>query len=303
MIYKIYWVPRRRTTRESALINQGLINNPRVELVDDPEESDFIFHFYYTKHKDPEKEKESKEFYSRRYDPHKTVIIDYHDNPNWYFSMQGYFAYFKRSWTQSVREEHYTARKRIAHPANMWPLTMAIMDEFIVNENVERDVVLSCTVREKTNRGHIDRVRVLRLLEQMKIQGNARIGQLNRGNMLRFNDIDMRDYFKLLKRSKIVVTCNPSKWEGDHRTWEAFANRALVFVDRTLTPLYHPLVDRKHCIFYDLSDDGLKALRSTITYFLEEPGHANEIAKAGHEFTMKYHRASNRIDEILDVIT
>ena len=99
------------------------------------------------------------------------------------------------------------------------------------------------------------------------------------------------------------MTCNPSRWEGDHRTWEAFANGALVFVDRMWTPLTHPLVDGKHCIFYDLSGDGITKLRRKISYFLQETDHAEDIARAGHEFTMKYHRASNRIDEILDVIT
>lgn len=303
MIYKIYWVPRHRPTREYTLISQGLVNNPRVKIVDTPEESDFIFHFYYTRHRDPGEEEIARKFYSRKYDPHKTVIIDYHDSPNWYFDMQGYFAYFKRSWTQSVRKGDYTIRKRIAHPSNMYPLTMAIMDEFIIDENLKRDVELSCTVREKARRGHIDRIRVLRLLERMNIQGNVQIGQLNRGNMLRFNDIDMRDYFRLLKRSKIVVTCNPSKWEGDHRTWEAFANGALVFVDRTLTPLAHPLVDGEHCIFYDLSNKGLEILRERILYYLDRTDKAERIARAGHEFTMKYHRTSNRIDEILEVIT
>ena len=99
------------------------------------------------------------------------------------------------------------------------------------------------------------------------------------------------------------MTCNPDKWEGDHRTWEAFANGPLVFVDRMYTPMVHPLIDGEHCIFYDLSDEGLEELRKKILYFLENPTQAEAIAKAGHEFTMKYHRASNRVDEILDVIT
>ena len=61
---KIYWVPRHIEHRESFLISQGLANNARVELVDRPERSDFIFHFYYTKHIDPEKTKEVEAFYA-----------------------------------------------------------------------------------------------------------------------------------------------------------------------------------------------------------------------------------------------
>jgi len=105
-----------------------------------------------------------------------------------------------------------------------------------------------------------------------------------------------------LKRSRIVVTCNPNKWEGDHRTWEAFASGALVFVDKMYTPMVHPLIDGEHCIFYEMSEIGLRELRSVIFYYLDNLTEAEEIARTGHEFTMKYHRASNRIDEILDVI-
>lgn len=300
---KIYWVPGFRENREYLLIKQGLDNNPRVELVGTPEESDFVFHFYY--------KAKYEDHYTKSYPREKTVVIDYHDNPTWYCNIPC-FAYFKRSWVWNKRVGDYTVRMPISHPVHkhlalpprdrFYPLTMAIMDEFIVREELERDVVLSCTLREKEKRGHVDRIRVLRLLEGMNIQGNVQIGQLNRGNMKRFDEPDMRDYFRLLKRSRIVVTCNPSMWEGDHRTWEAFANGALVFVDRTLTPLRHSLIDREHCIFYDLSDRGLQILKHKIFYYLRNPEEAEAIAKAGHDFAMKYHRTSNRIDEMLDVI-
>jgi len=291
---KIYWVPGFRENREYLLIKQGLRNNPRVRLVNNPEDSEFIFYFYYVN--------KYREHYKQNFPEEKTIIIDYHDNSTWYFSMP-HFAYFKRSWSRSVNEGRYTTRQAVKHSSNMYPLTMAIMDEFIVSEDIERDIALSCTLREKERKGHIDRIRVLRLLESMNIKGTTQIGQLNRGNMKCFNDERMCDYFRLLKRSRIVVTCNPSKWEGDHRTWEAFANGALVFVDRTLTPLRHPLIDGEHCIFYDLSDRGLQILKHKIFYYLRNPGQANAIAKRGHEFAMKYHRTTNRIDEILEVIT
>jgi len=67
--------------------------------------------------------------------------------------------------------------------------------------------------------------------------------------------------------------------------------------------MVHPLIDEKHCIFYEMSDSGLEKLRKKILYFLKNPVHAAVIAKTGHDFTMKYHRTSNRIDEILKVIT
>ena len=294
---KIYDVPAYRGgTREYKLIKQGLMNNPRVELVDNIEESDFVFQFYYiARH---------KEHYPQNLPSEKTVVIDYHDRSHFRCPVEC-IAYFKRSWVDRVEslDRKYATKKVIPRPPHYYPLTMAIMDEFIINEDMERDIVLSCPLRRDKKGWHLNRTRVLELLEEMNIQGKTQIGEFNAGHMRRFNAPDMRDYFSLLKRSRIVVTCNPNRWEGDHRTWEAFASGALVFVDRMYTPMIHPLVDGKHCIFYEMSEVGLRELRAMILYYLKHTAETDVIAKAGHEFTMKYHRASNRIDEILDVIT
>ena len=291
---KVYYVPCYGDgTREYRLIRQGLVNNSRVELVDNEGDSDFIFYFYHTR--------KHKKYYTQQFPPQKTVIIDYHDRSQWLFQVKC-FAYFKRSWVVMLKqEEGYTTKKPIPRDPHLHPLTMAIMDEFIIEEDMERDLVLSCPLRIKP--GNPNRQRVLDLVRGIDIQGKTQIGVLNKGSMRAFNDQNMRNYFKLLKRSRIVVTCNPSRWEGDHRTWEAFASGALVFVDRMWTPLTHPLIDGKHCVFYDLSDSGLTELEERIEYYLRHGELAYDIARAGHEFTMKYHRTSNRIDEILDVIT
>ena len=293
---KIYYVPCYKDgTREYRLIRQGLMNNPRVELVDNIEKSDFIFQFYYiARH---------REHYPQDLPPEKTIVIDYHDRSHFNCPVPC-FAYFKRSWVDRIEspDGKYATKKVIPRPSHYHPLTMAIMDEFIINKDMERDIVLSCTLR-KTQPWHFNRKRVLELLEKMDIQGKTQIGEFNAGHMRRFNEPDMRDYFSLLKRSRIVVTCNPNRWEGDHRTWEAFASGALVFVDKIYTPMVHPLIDGKHCIFYEMSEVGLRELRAVIFYYLNNLTEAEVIAKAGHEFTMKYHRTSNRIDEILDVIT
>ena len=292
---RIYYVPTRgEGIREYRLIKQGLVNNPRVKLVSTKENSDFIFQFHYiARH---------REHFPQDLPPEKTVVIDYHDRSHFRCPVEC-FAYFKRSWVDRVEspDGRYATKKVISHPPHYHPLTMAIMDEFIIREDVERDVTLSCTLRRKGR--HFNRIRVLELLEGMNIRGNTQIGELSKGHMRRWNEPDMREYFKLLKRSRIVVTCNPTKWEGDNRTWEAFANGALVFIDKIYTPMVHPLIDGEHCIFYEMSESGLETLQGKLLYYLYRIDEAERIARAGHEFAMKYHRASNRIDEILDVIT
>lgn len=293
---KIYYPPFvHKETREYHLIKQGLVNNSRVELVESEGESDFVFLFYYV-------ERLSRQSPSWAFPPEKTVIIDYHDRPGWFFISHVSLAYFKRSWTEIEEKGNYTVRKPCPKPSNAHPLTFAIMDEFIVNEKTERDISLSCTFRPAKHRKHLNRERVLNLLKVMDIPGKTQLGSYNKGSMKRFNAPDMREYFKLLKRSRIVVTCGPGRSEGDHRTWEAFASGALVFIDTMYFPLTHPLVDGKHCIFYEPSDSGLMELSGKIEYFMEHQNKAEVIAKEGHEFAMKYHRTSNRIDEILEVI-
>jgi len=294
---KIYYVPcYGHGTREYALIKQGLVNNPRVQLVSNHEESDYIFYFYFTS--------KYKEYYNQEFPPEKTVLVDYHDKVHWLSHVEC-FIYFKRSWVapnvlEAADGQLYTIKVPMPRPSHLHPLTLAIMDEFIIKEERERDFVLSCPLRRKVRNPNRDRV--LNLLEGMDIWSKSQIGAINKGSMRAFNAPDMREYFRLLKRSKIVVTCNPSRWEGDHRTWEAFENGALVFVDKMYTPTSHPLIDGEHCIFYDLSDTGLRELRAMIFYYLKHITEAEIIAKAGHEFTMKYHRTSNRIDEMLDII-
>ena len=288
---KVYYVPAYSLTREFLLILQGLRNNPRVELTGDPEESDFVFQFYYrSKH---------KKHYKETFSPDKTILIDYHDFPGWMSSIKCK-AYFKRSWVVPAVKGYGIIKEPIKRPANCYPLTFAIMDEFIISEKMKRDIQLSCPLRVKNR--HYNRIRVLEAIDSINIKGKIQIGEFSKGAMRKFNDNNMRDYFRLLKCSRIVVTCNPDPWEGDHRTWEAFASGALVFIDRMFTPLVRPLIDGKHCIFYDISGPGFELLKEKVRYYLDNPCEADVIAKQGHEFTMKYHRTSNRIDEILEKI-
>ena len=288
---RIYYVPCHKQTREYRLIRQGLSNNPRVKLVSGEKTSDFVFLFYSVLEDNPHLRK--------AFPPHKTVFIDYCDKPRWVHPIKC-LAYFKRSWVEMMVKGNHVVKEPIPRPSNFYPLTMAIMDEFIIDGDMERDVALSCTLRARKQR--FNREQVLILLRGMHIQGKLQIGEFNREGARGFDGPLMREYFRLLRRSRIVVTCNPSKWEGDHRTWEAFASGALVFVDRTYTPMAHPLIDGEHCVIYETSNRGLMKLAHRILYFLENPVQAEAIAKAGYDFTMKYHRASNRIDEILERI-
>jgi len=287
---KIYLVPSKKITREYLMIKQGLENNWDTELVDKKEKSDFIFLFYTTLKHQPDIHKSFPE--------EKLIFIDFHDKPGIVFDVKCR-AYFKRSWVEPYTQNGWWLKKEKKWPSHFHPINFAIMDEFLIPaQNVERDIDLSCTIRPHER--HPNRPKVLNFIKSLDIPGKTQIGELNKGNMNRFNDSDMREYFMLLRKSKMVVTCNPSRWEGDFRTWEALASGALVFVDRMYIPMKYPLKDGEHCIIYDTSNKGMKGLKDKIFYFLEHSKEARSIGLRGLVYALQYHKATCRIDNILE---
>ena len=172
------------------------------------------------------------------------------------------------------------------------------MDDFIIEEELERDIDLGCYLIKDA--GQYNRHNVLSILEwassDLKDKLNIQLGPVTKSNREGFDNT----YLKTLKRTKILVTCNPDRWEGDSRTWEAFANGPLVFVDKLYSLHQHPLIDGEHCIFYNPSNP--KELLDKLNYYLSNESEAKEIAENGHNYTMKYHRSSNRIDDILAIL-
>ena len=80
-------------------------------------------------------------------------------------------------------------------------------------------------------------------------------------------------------------------------TWEALSSGALVMVDKMLTPIVNPLIDKEHIIFYDKNN--LDDLKQKIIFYLNNDNLREKIAKNGNDFVLKYHKTSDRIDEIL----
>lgn len=289
---KIYFLPfsiSRRPPREFLLLEQGLIENKRVELVEDEASCDFIFAHYspwiFWVRDHP----------NMKLDPAKLIFIDYGDSASRMFPVKCK-AYFKRSWTARPKPDDFSIRMSLSFPDNYHPIAHAIMDQFIIDENIERDIDMLCTLRDSPKQPN--RRRILDFLKGLDINGTKHVGQFN--NMMRRGF--SRAYSRFLKRGKLAITCMPGPNEGDFRTWEAFASGALVFVDRQYTLTEHPLVDGEHCIFLTATEEGMKELGEKIRYFLANKEQAEKIARQGYEFTMKYHRGTNRIDEILNVI-
>lgn len=104
-------------------------------------------------------------------------------------------------------------------------------------------------------------------------------------------------YFQQMYNSKIIVTVNPSSWEGDFRLWESLGSGALVFVDPLFVPHPYPLVHEEHVIFFSNTDKD--DLFRKLDYYRSHPDEAQRIAYNGYVHAMRYHRTTSMIDYVL----
>lgn len=111
--------------------------------------------------------------------------------------------------------------------------------------------------------------------------------------------IQNANYLDTMRQSRVVVTSNPTGWEGDSRTWEALASGALVMVDTMVVPLPFPLVDKVHVVYYDPMDKA--AFLEKLRYYLSHPDEARRIGLQGHAYAVRHHRTANRADYMLSV--
>lgn len=55
-----------------------------------------------------------------------------------------------------------------------------------------------------------------------------------------------------------------------------------------------------HVIFYDKKN--LSTLKEQILFYLKHPDLTRNVSQEGHDYALKYHKPSDRIDEILSQI-
>ena len=65
-----------------------------------------------------------------------------------------------------------------------------------------------------------------------------------------------------------------------------------------ITPAVNPFEHRKHLVYYD----SLEHLGNEIEYYLENDEERKMIANNGYTYALEYHKTSDRIDEILEII-
>ena len=225
-----------------------------------------------------------------------------------HYSGQNCALYFKRSW---VNRHNGTSRPflgdngSIAAPHPSWyrPIHFALLDRYQMGTylpHAERPLTMSCLLRSHSLI-HFDesRARVLHWVMQAAqdwglADRSAFVGHIS--DAIR-TEHDIA-YYQALRHTRVVITANPSYNEGDHRTWEALGSGALVFVDRTMTPLAPPLIDGIHVVEYDTHD--LEDFRARLKYYIfDAPEEAETIAKQGTAFALRHHRPINRASYVL----
>lgn len=265
----LYLVPG-LPSRSCKMIEQGLKNHTSVELVSRPEESDFII------------------LHNSRYTPgmknipaDKLVYVDFSDKGE--MKPPKAVATFRRTSPQG---------------SPFYPITFAVMDEFIRPRNFRPLIGLGCYLRKHP--WHLRRDDVVDALKKHKwVDVSVILRPVNNAGRGEFN----KEYFKTLYDTALNVTCTPAPYSlGDWRTWECLVSGATVFMDMLTMPfLQHPVIPNIHYISYDPgSKKGINELIEKLEYYLNYENGTSEI---GRGFVLKHHRSVNRIDNILSVIS
>ena len=232
----------------------------------------------------------------------RLIILDEHDDPKPKVKMNDYLAYFKRSYV--LKKDGVVLGQLVNPPERYFPFQYSMAAAYIpsrLEEERHRHLDVVCTLR--VGRGEFQaRARVLQWTRQAMLvhdlSGYA--GELNTGSRVGFNS----EYFALMRQARAVVTCQPGEWEGDFRTFEAFASGALVFSDdvNPAPGLPYPFLDGVHYIRIDVSTStkAPAALEAKLRYYLvDRPDLGARIARTGFHHALRYHRAVSRIDWIL----
>ncbi|MEO0545022.1 MAG: glycosyltransferase [Pseudomonadota bacterium] len=288
-------------SNEVRLTRAGLEEHPRVELVDDPEAADFLFfcqnHFNerYPRRAELIKLKDRYKF--------KTIFLDFDDDPFGIYDKDDFTwrLYFKRSCVN---------RKmgcRVDYDGlPIVPTAYCVVDkiaEVTPPQERERTIDVACLFDDHIVDSWVYKKARGRLLQfakefREKHDFNVVVGTVSETGQVGRSGLDDR-YKDCLLSSKIVLHANPDPWEGDSRTWEALSSGALVFVDKMVQPIKNPLVDGEHVIFYDVSDEGFKALEQAILHYLNKDDERKKIALCGQEFVHSNHRPVHRIGAII----
>ncbi len=278
------------------IIKDGVKLNSKTELVKSYAECDYVFlDFRHINNRSGYKGN-LKEF-----DKNKIIVIDYIDQQE-LFDVDC-LHYFKRS---SVLKRDGSFIIPPYH-RQVIPISYCVKNNWLDFDldtlpATKRDIDISVFFRqthEITKMCMFNRAMIADFVSNKYQDKNIHVGIVdNDGEAGR---VSMgKEYIDKMLRSKIVVNCNPDEWEGDYRLFETLSCGAMVIVDKMITPVVNPFQNKEHLVYYS----SIKELEKVLDYYLSQAGDSEriKIAQKGYEYALKYHKTSNRIDEILEII-
>jgi hypothetical protein len=270
------------------LAKEGLLLHPNIRLVATPEAAAVVVYLPVSApwHKSECNKPEFKE---------KTIILDEGDYPQ-LFEQPGpgeWLLYFKRSYVRRHDGAFKGYMGYLDNPAVL-PMTYPVAEAYVrpqFNMMRGRDLDIVCTLRGSAS--DPTRLRVRQWVDEYaKARGVKKVvaGQVNHAS----RTVVDTSYLGQMFRAKLIVTSNPSDWEGDFRLMEAYASGALIVVDRMYVPRPYPLLEGKHVVYYDNSNK--TDLFEKLDVYRTQMEKARRIAVAGYLHAMKHHRAANLMD-------
>jgi len=327
------------------LVKEGLLLHPNVQLVATPDEADLVVFL-------PESMRwDRSECGKEQYFP-KMVILDEGDGPdlfgvdrrNWTSSNPGvpwHVGYFKRSYIRRSRGSFKGLMGWMTnhHGKDVFPMTYPVANAYVKSPFTklkDREYEIVCTLRG--SKGDPARQIVQQWTKEYARLRNvtkAVTGEVNHESRRTIS----KGYFHQLQTAQIVVSSNPSGWEGDFRLMEAMGSGALVFVDNMMVPRPHPLVNHRHIVYYDNTNKTvcrtpssqpsysshamstlpqthdltsntttvtgaslLQAFFEQLDYYRTRKNIARKVAVGGYLHVLKYHRSSCLIDYVLRTV-
>lgn len=190
---------------------EGLLLHPNIHLVSTPEQADVVVYL-------PVSADWHKTECNRPDLRNKTLVLDEGDYPQLFSpdDQNGPFLlYFKRSYVRRSNGIFHGYMNYLSSLAVL-PMSYSIMEAYVRSEylvHAKRDVELLCTLRGSSHDPVRLRVRnwVKEYAESRGIPKEAyRAGEVDFAS----RTVVSGGYFSNMHRARIIVTSNPSNWEG-----------------------------------------------------------------------------------------
>lgn len=187
-----------------------------------------------------------------------------------------------------------TTGARLMYGKKIFPLPFAAEQSYFRynSDQIKKDIPLSCTFAPTP--GWCKRKRIFTIIKELHVPG-AIVGRVSSGSFLTSShDESKQEYYKVLARSKISVSC-PGQGFDTGRFWEILANNALLFSPPLQIKMPYPFVEYQHFISFR----NTKQLKEGLRYYLNHAEEGQKIANNGYHHLLEHHTSKARAGYLL----